>query len=203
MGRRKIPGMMTSQLTANVLNHLLAQNNWALPRLASFAGKTAHIEVAPFSFTYTILENGTLRSADAEAGTDVSCVIAPSLLPRLALHDEKAYAKVRGEGDAALLAEIFYLARNLRWDAAEDLSHITGDIVAERIVQAVQSGQQPWRDRALNLLPPAMECRTEEYLLLTTSQRAATLRQQVDTLCGDIALLGQRVQRLLATDKNY
>lgn len=190
------------QLTAKALNHLLAQNSWALPQLAHFAGKTARIEIAPFSFACTILEDGTLRSANAGTSADVVCMIAPSLLPRLALHDEKAQAEIRSEGDAALLAEIFYLARNLRWDAAEDLSCITGDIAAERIVQTVQTRQQQLRDTVLNLSQTAAEYWTEERSLLAKPQQIAVFMQQVDSLRDDIARLEQRIKRLFATEKN-
>lgn len=187
---------MLAQPTAAALNHLLTQNSWAAPRLARFAGKTARFDIAPFSFAYTILENGSLRSADAATSADATCVIAPSLLPRLALHDEKAHSDIRSEGDAALLTEIFFLSRNLRWDAADDLSHITGDIAAERIVQGLSSSQQQLRDAALNLSQAAAEYWTEERPLLAKPQQIAAFMQQADTLRDDIARLEQRIKRL-------
>lgn len=177
-----------------VLNHLLLQNNWALLRLARFAGKTAQFDIAPFSFACTILPDGTLCSADPESSADALCVIAPSLLPRLALHDELAHADIQSTGDAALLAEIFFLSRNLRWDAAEDLSKITGDIAAERIVQAMQSKQLG--ASAVNLAHAAAEYWTEERPLLVKPQQINRFMQQVDTLRDDMARLEQRIKSL-------
>ena len=188
------------QLAAKALNHLLAQNSWALLRLARFARKTIRIKIVPFSFSYAILENGTLCSADAEAGADAICEIVPSLLPRLVMHDEKAHAEIRSGGDAALLAEIFYLVRNLRWDAAEDLSCFTGDIAAERIVQTVQARQQQACDKVLNLSQAAAEYGTEKHPLLAKSQQIARFGQQVNALRDDIAQLEQRIKRLLAKE---
>jgi ubiquinone biosynthesis protein UbiJ len=185
-----------AQPSAAALNHLLTQNSWALQRLARFAGMTARFDIAPFYFACTILEDGTLRNADAAASADASCVIAPSLLPRLALHDEKAHAEIRTEGNAALLTEIFFLARNLRWDVAEDLSRVTGDIAAERIVQFAQSGHQQLHDAALNLSLAAAEYWTEERPLLTKPQQVAAFIQQVDTLRDDAAQLAQRIELL-------
>lgn len=182
--------------SAAALNHLLTQNSWALQRLARFAGKTARFDIAPFSLAWTILADGTLRNADAAASADAVCSIAPSLLPRLALHDEKAHSEICSEGDAALLAEIFFLSRNLRWDAAEDLSHVTGDIAAERIVQAVQSTQQQLRDGALHLAQAAAEYWTEERPLLAKPQQVSDFMQQVDTLRDDVARLEQRIKIL-------
>jgi ubiquinone biosynthesis protein UbiJ len=204
---------MFAQSSAAALNHLLKQNSWALPRLARFAGKTARFDIAPFSFAYTILDDGTLRSADAATSADVLCVIAPSLLPRLALSgasarnslsaeadaklsDENAHADIRSEGDAELLTEIFFLSRNLRWDVAEDLSRVTGDIAAERIVQAVHSTHQQLRASALNFTQAAAEYWTEERPLLAKPQQVSAFMQQVDTLRDDVARLEQRIKTL-------
>lgn len=187
---------MFARPSAAALNHLLTQNSWALPRLTRFAGKTARFDIAPFSFACTVLANGSLRSADAGTSADAVCVIAPSLLPRLALHDEKAHTEIRSEGDTELLKEIFFLSRNLHWDAAEDLSHVTGDIAAERIVQTARNMQQKLRDAAVNLAQAATEYWTEERPLLAKPQQITSFIQQVDTLRDDVARLEQRINRL-------
>ena len=193
---------MFSQPTAAALNHLLTQNSWALSRLARFAGKTARFDIAPFSFAYTILDDGSLRSADVAVHIDALCVIAPSLIPRLAMHDETAHSEIRSEGDTSLLAEIFFLSRNLNWDTAEDLSHITGDIVAERIIQIVNHIQQQLLDTAMNLSRTAAEYFTEERPLVAKPLQVSTFIQQVDTLRDDVSRLEQRINRLLATNNN-
>jgi ubiquinone biosynthesis protein UbiJ len=190
---------MIAQLSATALNHLLTQNSWALDRLARFSGKTARFEVAPFSFAYTILPDGHVSSADNAASADALCVVAPSLLPRLAMHDELAHAQIQSSGDAAMLSEIFYLSRNLRWDAAEDLSHVTGDIAAERIVQTLQNKRHNLGGSAVNLAQAAAEYFTEERPLLAKPRQISAFMQQVDTLRDDLARLEQRVSRLANT----
>ena len=187
--------------SAAALNHLLTQNSWALQRLVRFAGKTARFDIAPFSFAYTILDDGSLRSAGAATSADALCVVAPSLLPRLVLHDEEAHTEIRSEGDAELLSEIFFLSRNLRWDAAEDLSRVIGDIAAERIVQTVHSTHEQLRKSALNLSQAAAEYWTEESPLLAKPQQVSAFMQHVDTLRDDVARLEQRIDRLLAAKK--
>lgn len=187
---------MFAQPSAAALNHLLTQNSWAMPRLARFAGKTARFDIAPFSFSYTILADGTLRSADAATSADALCVIAPSLLPRLLLHDEKSHTEIHSEGDPELLKEIFFLSRNLDWDAAEDLSHVTGDIAAERIVQTARNVRQQVHDAALNFSQAAAEYWTEEQPLLAKPQHVSGYMQQVDTLRDDVARLEQRIKTL-------
>ena len=189
---------MFPQPTAAALNHLLQQNRWALPRLVRFAGKTARFDIAPFSFAWTVLPDGMLSSADNSTSADAVCIIAPSLLPRLALHDERAHADIRSEGDAAMLTEIFFLFRNLRWDAAEDLSRVTGDVAAERIARAAHDGKQHLQDAALNLSQAAAEYWTEENPLLAKPQHVAAFMQQVDTLRDDVARLELRIKQLPA-----
>ncbi|HUW76961.1 MAG TPA: hypothetical protein VMV70_09790, partial [Gallionella sp.] len=102
---------MFNRPSVMVLNHLLAQNSWSLQRLARFRGKTARFDIAPFSFACIILADGSLQGVASASSVDALCVIPPSLLPRLAAHDEKAHTEIRTEGDTALLTEIFFLSR--------------------------------------------------------------------------------------------
>jgi ubiquinone biosynthesis protein UbiJ len=190
---------MLSQPAVSALNHLLTQSGWALQRLVRFAGKTARFDIAPFSFAFTIQDDGTLRAAESDAGVDASCTIPPSLLPRLALHDETAHAQVQNAGDAALLTEIFYLSRNLSWDAAEDISQVTGDIVAERTVQFAKAGKQQVSDTMLNLSHALAEYWTEERPLLAKPAQIDAFVQKVDKLRDDMARLEQRINRLSNT----
>ena len=99
-------------------------------------------------------------------------------------------------GDAALLDEIFYLGRKLRWDVAEDLSHITGDIVAERAVQFARATQQQMDAAVLSLSQALAEYWTEERPLLAKQVQIAAFVQQVETLRNDVERLEQRINRL-------
>lgn len=187
---------MFVQPSAAALNHLLAQNSWAQPRLLCFAGKTVRFHIAPFSFAYVILSDGSLQVTDSKACSDAALDIAPSLLPRLLAKDEAAHAAIASSGDAALLAEIFYLSRNLRWDAAQDLSHVTGDIAAERIVQTLQSVREQTINSVEHFAQAAAEYWTEERPLLAKPNQLAAFAAGVDTLRDDLARLALRVQRL-------
>ncbi len=183
-------------LSAATLNHLISQSGWALPRLAAFAGKTARFNIAPFSFAYTVQADGSVSSASAETNADATCTIPPSLLPRLAVQDEAAFAQIQTSGDAALLAEIFFLSKNLHWDAAEDISRVTGDIAAERIVHLAATAHQQVRDGTRNLTEALAEYWTEERPLVAKSTHINQFIQQVDALRDDVARLEQRINRL-------
>jgi ubiquinone biosynthesis protein UbiJ len=184
------------QLSASALNHLLGQNGWALQRLAKFAGKTARFDIAPFSFAYTVQADGTVLKATVDAMPDALNTIAPSLLTRLAMKDEAAFSAIKSSGDTAFLAEIFFLSKHLRWDAAEDLSQITGDIVAERLVHFAAGAQQQVRESALNLSQAFAEYWTEERPLVAKSVHINQFIQQVDALRDDVERLEQRINRL-------
>ncbi len=187
---------MLSAPTVTALNHLLAQNGWALARLARFRGRTARFNLLPFSFSCTVQDDGTLGVAAQDASADASCTIFPSLLPRLALHDEAALDLIESSGDAALIQEIFFLARNLRWDAAEDLSRVTGDIAAERIVQFAESASQQARRSAINLAQTLAEYLTEERPLIAKPQQTEAFAQGVTRLRDALEHLEKRIQQL-------
>lgn len=187
---------MLGQPTASALSHLLAQSGWAAKRLAPHAGKTVCFQIAPFSFSYTIQDDGSVSAAAEATSADAVCTIPPSLLPRLAVQDESAYLQIENSGDAALLAEIFYLSRHLRWDAAEDLSHLTGDIAAERMVQYADAGRRYIQHTATVLSHALAEFWTEEDPLLAKSTQISSFVHQTDKLRDDVARLEQRIHRL-------
>lgn len=178
------------------LNHLLAQNAWALPRLAQFCGRTVRIGLVPFSFACTIQEDGTLRAAEHDASADAVCAVPAAVLPRLALRDEGALKLVESSGDAALIGEVFFLARNLRWDAAEDLSRVTGDIAAERIVQFAHAARLHARRTAANLSVAFAEYWTEERPLIAKPRQIVSFADGVARLSDSIEALDRRIQQL-------
>ncbi len=177
-----------------MLNHLLAQSGWALPRLAKFGGKSVCFRLPLFSLNCTIQNDGSLLATDATA--DATCVIPPALLPRLALQDESALEQIEHFGDVALVEEIIFLARNLRWDAADDLSRVTGDVAAERIVRFAAGAHRQFTQNALHLSQALAEYWTEERPLIATPRQIDTLKTGVDKLRQALTVLEQRINQL-------
>ena len=167
-----------------------------MQRLTHFSGKTASFNIAPFSVTCTIQNDGALCEAATDVIADAICTIPLSLLQRLALRDEDAFRQIESSGDAELLTEIFFLARNLRWDAAEDLSKITGDIAAERLVQFAKAKQQLVRDAAHNLSQALAEYWTEERPLLAKPLQLSSFANKVNQLRDDAEQLERRFEAL-------
>lgn len=191
---------MLNQAAVVTLNHLLVQSGWALPRLVRFSGKTVHVHVAPFTLSCTLQHDGSLQAASATDSADATCTFSPALLPRLALHDESALEQLVTTGDAALITEIVYLIRNLRWDAAEDLSRLVGDVAAERTVQFAQARHDDMRAAALNTAQALSEYWTEERPLLATPRQITAFTKDVQTLQGDVMQLQQRIAHLIRRD---
>jgi len=100
------------------------------------------------------------------------------------------------EGEDSLLAEIFYLSRNLRWDAAEDLSKVTGDVAAERIVQLIRTSHRQFFEGITNVAEAVSEYLTEERTTLASRHSIAAFLTQVDTLREDFSRLEQRVGKI-------
>jgi ubiquinone biosynthesis protein UbiJ len=182
-----------SQPAIATLNHLLAQSGWALQRLALFNGRTAQFNCAPFSLICTIQQDGSLREAGAEAAADAIIDIPPTAIPRLAMNDDAVLGQIESSGDADFLKEIFFLARSIRWDAAEDLSRITGDIAAERITQFAKVKKQQVQQGILNLAQALTEYWTEEKPLLASAQRLVQFNQEVNQLRDEVAQLESRL----------
>ncbi len=194
---------MLGEAAVAMLNHLLAQSGWAPQRLAAFASMAVRINLFPFSFVCAIREDGTLRAAPPDTAENASCTVAPSLLPLLAMHDESALERITHTGDERLADEMIFLARNLRWDAAEDLSRFTGDIVAERMVRLAGDARSHVRDSALNFLQALTEYWTEERPLIAKPAQLRDFSLQVAELQNLLDRLESRVQRLAGdTDRS-
>jgi ubiquinone biosynthesis protein UbiJ len=189
--------VMSRQPAVSALNHLLAQNGWAKQRLSRFKGRIARFDLFPFSFACSIQEDGTLRTAAPDSAADAICTISPSLLPRLALDDRFPFEQIKCSGDPELTDEILFLAHNLRWDAAEDLSRYSGDIAAERIMQFAHSSKQQLRGTANNLAQAFAEYWTEERPLISRPQQIASFAQEVSVLRDSLESLDKRIQGLL------
>jgi len=187
---------MASHPAVAALNHLLSQNAWARQRLMRFAGKTARLELAPFAVTCTVVEDGTLRAGARDASADATCTAPAAVAARLALRDDSALELVECAGDGALSDEILFLVRNLQWDAAEDLSRLTGDIAAERIVQFARGAKRQAGQAAGNLAHALAEYWTEERPLVSKAERIAAFAQGVTRLRESLEALDKRIQQV-------
>ena len=178
------------------INHVLRSQPWALAKLRQFAGKNILFQAPLFKLRLAILANGEFASAPSDAAIDATITVTPSVLARIVAGDRSAYTLAEAQGETALVSEIGYLASHVQWDIEEDISHVFGDILAHRMVQA-GAGLLAWRKEAsLHLAKNFAEYWTEEQPLLAKPRQVRAFIQMVDALRDDAERLEKRLDRL-------
>jgi len=178
------------------LNHLLRGASWSRERLKPFAGKTAQFLVPPFSLSLTVTPGGEVTISAANSVPDCKFFLSPFLLLRLLARDEAAYQQVAIGGDSEFAGEIAYVAKNLRWDAEEDLSHVFGDIAARRIVDTAKSFNTWGRQTFDSFSRSFSEYWTEERPLIAKSAHVKQFIAEVDALRDDVERLEKRLKNI-------
>ena len=176
-----------------IVNRMLQAAPRAMTRLQRFVGKTVVFKSGPFHLRLTVVANGAVDVASQGARADVTMTLPPALLPRFVVREEAAFTEVSVQGDAEFAQEIFFLARNLEWDIEEDLSRITGDIVAHRIVATANSVREWRKDAASRLGENVKEYLTEERPALVPRREVEAFLHDVDTLRDDVARMEKRI----------
>lgn len=188
---------MLASVAIAPLNHLLRGESWARKRLQLFAGKTAHLCIPPFpDLALTVQAGGEVSAAANGATADATLTLVPGLLPRLLAHDEDACREIQISGDSVFAEEILHIGKNLHWDVEQDLSRITGDVLAHRIVQTGDSLLQ-WHTATIrNLSQTLAEYWTEEQPLFAKPAYVRKFIGDVDALRADVEQLENRVTEL-------
>lgn len=183
---------MTSLLphpATRALNHVLRSTPLALERVRKLAGRTVAFHIGPMTLAFTAQTTGEVEPAVAGAPRDLDVRVSPFLLPRLAANDAAAYREVEMHGDPDLAQEVEFLARNLRWDAEEDLSRVVGDIAAHRLAEGARTMRRWTGEAALRLSQSAAEYWTEEKPLIAS-------RVKIESFAREAAELGEALDRL-------
>jgi len=178
------------------LNHLLHGASWSRERLKPFAGKTVQFLVPPFSFSLTVTPGGEVTIGAADSLPDCKFFLTPFLLLRLLARDEAAYQQVGISGDSEFAGEIAYVAKNLHWDAEEDLSRVFGDIAAQRMVSTAKS-LSTWSRQTFDSFSRSFsEYWTEERPLIAKSAHVKQFIAEVDALRDDVERLEKRLKNI-------
>jgi ubiquinone biosynthesis protein UbiJ len=160
-----------------LLNALLERERWARERLVSFAGQAVELRLPLWpSLRICIGPQGNLEPGGPEPSAAIT------------LHGI--------EGASALADELRYLARHLRPDFEEELSHLFGDVAAERIGGAVR-GLASWqRDAALRITDALADYAIDERRALVRRVELRELAADIERLSAALAGLEQRISRL-------
>ncbi len=178
-----------------VLNHLLDQAPGAHARLQRHAGATARLQLGGVGLSFSIAEDGRLLADDSETPAVTLRLPADALLK--AMHDSDAVLRdARIEGDAALAETLGQVLRGLRWDAAEDLSRLVGDVAAERLVAGARGALSAGRDLGDRLLTSTSEYIADEANIVMRRAAITDFSNEVDVLRDDSARLQKRLEAL-------
>jgi len=210
-------------VVAAAINHLLEQQPSARASFAEYHG--AVFRIAPTGpkgtaaltgatgssgqifdrliTDFTILEDGRLSPGAVEPPR---VTLQFELSPNLALdflRDGSAGAmrRVRIEGDAALATAIAGLARQLRWDVEEDLSHVIGDLAAHRVGETVRSAAAGGRDLMDRARTTTLQWLIHDDGALVGRPALESFRDDLRRLRDDVERLAKRVERLDRPDR--
>ena len=179
------------------LNHLLNAEAWARDKLKPYAGQCVEFRSPPLpALRLDILDSGLVRAAAEDAVPNLVVTIGPSALPASLRGEDALMREIGIEGNADLAGTVQYLFRHLRWDLAEDLSKVFGDVLAQRMVTEGKRFAAWNREAAERLAQNFAEYWIEEQPLLA---RPADVRQflaDADQLRDDLARLEKRIDIL-------
>jgi len=179
------------------LNHLLNAEAWARDKLKPYAGQCVEFRSPPLpAMRLDILDSGLLRGAAQNAVPSLVVTIGPGALPAMLRGEDALMREVGIEGNADLASSVQYLFRHLRWDVAEDLAKVFGDVLAERMVSEGRRFAAWNREAAEKLAQNFSEYLTEEQPLLARPAEVRQFLGDVDQLRDDLARLEKRVEIL-------
>ena len=132
-------------------NHVLGQHPWARARLVAHAGKFIRVESGLVDVRLEITASGDLVNAPGEGGSGIVFHVDPAQVPLMLADPAAALKKVHIEGDAELAQLAGTLAREVRWDAEEDLSRVVGDVPAYHVMRIARDFAAWGQDAAQRL----------------------------------------------------
>jgi len=179
------------------LNHLLEAEDWARDKLKPYAGQCVEFRSPPLpALRLDILDTGLLRAAAQDAVPTLVVNIGPGAVPAMLRGEDALMREIDIEGNADLASTVQYLFRHLRWDIAEDLSKVFGDVLAERMVREGRRFFDWNRDLAERLAQNFAEYLIEEQPLLARPVDVRQFLADADQLRDDLARLEKRIDIL-------
>jgi len=146
----------------------------------------------PLALSVVVTDDGWLAATDGAPEATVRVSALAALLAQTSAR-APAFDAVTLDGDRVLARAWAELLGRLRWQPADDLSRLVGDVAANRIERALLGaiglkGQIAWR-----LLESWLEHWREEQPILARSAEVEHFVQSVDTLRDDTERLAKRL----------
>ena len=148
------------------------------------------------------LTTGVATAPAPTPAFDVSLSIPLASLPQFALDPDAAMKNVRIEGDAELAQALGQLAREVRWDAEDDLARLTGGAVAHGLMQGAKSLRTYAIDASQRLQETVTAFLLDEDPTLVRRSAGEQFARDVSTLRDAAARLEKRLELLEARVRN-
>ena len=185
-----------SPLLPNFINHLLVQENWARAQLLPHAGKVACLDAGIATLRLKVTADGMVENAPTDEPLAVTIRVRPADLPLILQNRERAFSYVKIDGDADFANTISKVSQSLRWDIANDLSHVVGDIAAQRIVDGGGAAASTVRSTHRKVMENLAEYFLEEQPMLMRPRAVTEFTTDVTRLRDDVERLAKRIERL-------
>lgn len=179
------------------INHLLAAEPWARAQLLPHANKTLNVVVSPFTIRLCVAPDGSVGRASSSSQADTVLRLPFSAIARAIGGERDAVMRdLQLQGDADFAQAVSLVARNLRWDAEEDLSKVVGDVVAHRVVVGAQSVGKEVARANEKIVANVGEYLLDENPQLVRPQAVDVLAAGIRRMRDDLARLEKRIERL-------
>ena len=117
------------------INHLIAQEKWAIDLLRQHDGKVVSVVFPLGAFRIQIHDGYLTDAKSGDEPSSVSLEISQEAIWAFAKDGKSAAMKfIRISGDVDLAADLNRLFAELKWEAEEDLSKLIGDAPSRRII---------------------------------------------------------------------
>ena len=203
---KQIPVIVTAAIEA-AINQVLALDADTLERLRALNGKVIAIELQGFDVTLYLIptDAGLSVFGHFEGEPDTTLRGTPVGMLRMGLAENAGDSFFAGDveisGDVELGIQFREILDDLDIDWEEQLSHITGDVVAHKVGNLVRDAFD-WGRKTLDTLGrDGAEYLQEESRDLPTRCEMEEFLGQVDSLRSDVDRLEARIKRLEARRK--
>lgn len=189
------------RVAETILNRLLAADPESPRRLQRLAGCRLRVELTDIELNLLVLfnESGLHLVAPASDSDTVPTALVRSRLTsllKLAAAADRRGAEVALSGDVGVIQDVRRLFADLEVDWEEQLSRVTGDVLAHQLGRTARGSASWLRRSGESVLHTASEYLTEERQELPAAAQVSAFLTEVDCLHQDVERLAARVRRL-------
>lgn len=197
-----LPLLATAALE-KALNHCLQMDPESLAQVSQLEGKVIALEILGLGKSIYLVPtvDGLRVQSVFEGDADVTIKGGVFSLARLGLSEDPASVfgdGVEMEGDAQLGRKIQHILNGLDLDWEEQLSRLTGDVIAHQVGNTVRDLFDWGSKTAETAARDVSEYFQEESRDLVVKPELDPFLDHVDTLRSDVDRLAQRIKRLQA-----